>query len=162
MCRCARVVTRLLQSSPGKLEKIHKNVPIDHNDPLISFWKNTLRYVLMKERKSWQIILKSKRLSLEQGKMKRQESLLSFFSHVQFHWSLIRFSGGPLVLTVCWVFFAISFSSDFTVSGIASASFFVWSTCHQKQIVLQRTWKGQISVEVNNISNSDFHYVEKG
>ena len=66
------------------------------------------------------------------GQQVLQASLLS-----NTHWSLIRFSGGPLVLTVCWMFFAVSFSSDFTVSGVGSASFFVWSTAREKQVFFE-------------------------
>lgn len=48
------------------------------------------------------------------------------------HCNRILFSGGPLVLVLCWVILAVSFSSCLTASGAGSGSFLIWSTDETK------------------------------
>lgn len=54
--------------------------------------------------------------------------LIQMHKNFSLHWSLIRFSGGPLVAELCWAFLTASFSSGLTASGAGSGSFLIWST----------------------------------
>lgn len=132
-------------SSPvgERLQKIHTNIHLKSMRVLICFLKEqaqirvvTKNFTVQEPLTVWGIIMAKKSYKL----------LLS-----NTHWSLIRFSGGPLVLTVCWMFFVVSFSSDFAASGVGSASFLFWSTSHQKELFFGggKGYRGGINLDNN-------------